>query len=119
MNALRAPIGQGYGLTETCAGATFTEPDDPNVGHVGPPLPCAYIKVCHGANYDEKDDCVSLSDNCKFLKEDYDCLLVPLNEWTWIAYYFLCKWFRFDENLIISRKSTAFSNFTEQKLYVM
>ncbi|CBI28468.3 hypothetical protein VitviT2T_018182 [Vitis vinifera] len=40
-----APIGQGYGLTETCAGATFTEPDDPNVGHVGPPLPCAYIKL--------------------------------------------------------------------------
>ncbi|XP_057461651.1 long chain acyl-CoA synthetase 8-like [Actinidia eriantha] len=40
-----APIGQGYGLTETCAGAAFTEWDDPSVGRVGPPLPCCYIKL--------------------------------------------------------------------------
>jgi len=41
----RAPIGQGYGLTETCAGAAFSEADDNSVGRVGPPLPCVYIKV--------------------------------------------------------------------------
>lgn len=41
----RAPIGQGYGLTETCAGAAFSEADDISVGRVGPPLPCCYIKV--------------------------------------------------------------------------
>lgn len=40
-----APIGQGYGLTETCAGATFTESDDTSVGRVGPPLPCCYVKL--------------------------------------------------------------------------
>ncbi|PSS16071.1 Long chain acyl-CoA synthetase [Actinidia chinensis var. chinensis] len=40
-----APIGQGYGLTETCAGAAFTEWDDPSVGRVGPPLPCCNIKL--------------------------------------------------------------------------
>ncbi|KAI3769520.1 hypothetical protein L6452_00626 [Arctium lappa] len=40
-----APIGQGYGLTETCAGAAFSEADDSSVGRVGPPLPCAYIKL--------------------------------------------------------------------------
>ncbi|KAI4364118.1 hypothetical protein MLD38_020251 [Melastoma candidum] len=40
-----APIGQGYGLTETCAGAAFTEYDDQNVGRVGPPLSCCYIKL--------------------------------------------------------------------------
>ncbi|XP_016462181.1 long chain acyl-CoA synthetase 8-like isoform X2 [Nicotiana tabacum] len=40
-----APIGQGYGLTETFAGAAFTESDDPSVGRVGPPLPCSYIKL--------------------------------------------------------------------------
>ncbi|KAL2317800.1 hypothetical protein Fmac_031676 [Flemingia macrophylla] len=39
-----APIGQGYGLTETCAGATFSDVDDTSVGRVGPPLPCSYIK---------------------------------------------------------------------------
>ncbi|KAA8526635.1 hypothetical protein F0562_008162 [Nyssa sinensis] len=40
-----APIGQGYGLTETFAGAAFTEWDDPSVGRVGPPLPCCHIKL--------------------------------------------------------------------------
>ncbi|XP_047971621.1 long chain acyl-CoA synthetase 8 isoform X2 [Salvia hispanica] len=40
-----APIGQGYGLTETCAGAAFSEADDISVGRVGPPLPCCYIKL--------------------------------------------------------------------------
>ncbi|XP_057857907.2 long chain acyl-CoA synthetase 9, chloroplastic isoform X1 [Cryptomeria japonica] len=40
-----APIGQGYGLTETCAGATFSEWDDTTVGRVGPPLPCCYVKL--------------------------------------------------------------------------
>ncbi|KAG7578723.1 AMP-dependent synthetase/ligase [Arabidopsis thaliana x Arabidopsis arenosa] len=40
-----SPIGQGYGLTETCAGATFSEWDDPAVGRVGPPLPCGYVKL--------------------------------------------------------------------------
>ncbi|XP_073065200.1 long chain acyl-CoA synthetase 8-like isoform X2 [Primulina eburnea] len=40
-----APIGQGYGLTETCAGAAFSEWDDPSVGRVGPPLPCCYVKL--------------------------------------------------------------------------
>lgn len=40
-----APVGQGYGLTETSAGAAFTEWDDLSVGRVGPPLPCCYIKL--------------------------------------------------------------------------
>ncbi|CAN4084533.1 unnamed protein product [Withania somnifera] len=40
-----APIGQGYGLTETFAGAAFSEWDDSSVGRVGPPLPCSYIKL--------------------------------------------------------------------------
>ncbi|MBA0566162.1 hypothetical protein Golob_011006, partial [Gossypium lobatum] len=38
------PIGQGYGLTETCAGGTFSEVDDTSVGRVGAPLPCSFIK---------------------------------------------------------------------------
>lgn len=41
----RAPIGQGYGLTETCAGGTFSEADDITVGRVGAPVPCSFIKV--------------------------------------------------------------------------
>ncbi|KAH9322114.1 hypothetical protein KI387_016753, partial [Taxus chinensis] len=42
---LGAPIVQGYGLTETCAGGTFSEWDDTTVGRVGPPLPCSYVKL--------------------------------------------------------------------------
>ncbi|KAG0470979.1 hypothetical protein HPP92_015525 [Vanilla planifolia] len=42
---LGAPIGQGYGLTETCAGGTFSEYDDTSVGRVGPPLPCSFVKL--------------------------------------------------------------------------
>ncbi|XP_022928374.1 long chain acyl-CoA synthetase 8 isoform X1 [Cucurbita moschata] len=40
-----ATIGQGYGLTETFAGAAFSEWDDTSVGRVGPPLPCCFIKL--------------------------------------------------------------------------
>ncbi|KAJ6880583.1 hypothetical protein NC652_033805 [Populus alba x Populus x berolinensis] len=40
-----AIIGQAYGLTETYAGAAYTEWDDPSVGRVGPPLPCCFIKL--------------------------------------------------------------------------
>ncbi|KAJ4766656.1 long chain acyl-CoA synthetase 9 [Rhynchospora pubera] len=42
---LGAPIGQGYGLTETCAGGAFSEYDDTSVGRVGAPLPCVYVKL--------------------------------------------------------------------------
>ncbi|KAF8753578.1 hypothetical protein HU200_011632 [Digitaria exilis] len=50
----RAPIGQGYGLTETCAGGTFSEYDDTSVGRVGAPLPCSYIK--QGIKYSDFTD---------------------------------------------------------------
>ncbi|KAJ9146309.1 hypothetical protein P3X46_028591 [Hevea brasiliensis] len=42
---LGAPIGQGYGLTETCAGGTFSEFDDSSVGRVGNPVPSSFIKL--------------------------------------------------------------------------
>ncbi|KAI4389770.1 hypothetical protein MLD38_001958 [Melastoma candidum] len=42
---LGSPIGQGYGLTETCAGGTFCDFDDTSVGRVGPPLPCSFVKL--------------------------------------------------------------------------
>ncbi|KAI5063158.1 hypothetical protein GOP47_0021705 [Adiantum capillus-veneris] len=40
-----APIGQAYGLTETCAGATFSEWEDISVGRVGPPAPHCCVKL--------------------------------------------------------------------------
>lgn len=44
-NCLDCPIVQGYGLTETSAGATLQDPDDIAVGVVGPPLVGLYIRV--------------------------------------------------------------------------
>jgi long-chain acyl-CoA synthetase len=38
-------VVQGYGMTESSAGATFQLQTDPNTGHVGPPLPCNEIKL--------------------------------------------------------------------------
>ncbi|XP_057953262.1 long chain acyl-CoA synthetase 8 [Malania oleifera] len=40
-----ARIAIGYGLTETFAGAGFSEWDDLSVGRVGPPLPCCNAKL--------------------------------------------------------------------------
>lgn len=40
-----APVGQGYGLTETVGAGTVTAPDDITVGRVGAPVPCCEIKL--------------------------------------------------------------------------
>lgn len=39
------PIGQGYGLTETCGGGTICRHDDFTTGRVGPPISCAEIRL--------------------------------------------------------------------------
>lgn len=39
------PIGQGYGLTETCAGGTLCNDWDQSTGRVGKPIPCCRIKL--------------------------------------------------------------------------
>ncbi|KAM5146180.1 long-chain-fatty-acid--CoA ligase 4 isoform 2-T5 [Mantella aurantiaca] len=39
------PVGQGYGLTETCGAGTITEVSDYSTGRVGAPLTCCEIKL--------------------------------------------------------------------------
>lgn len=39
------PVGQGYGLTETCGAGTITEVADISTGRVGAPLICCEIKL--------------------------------------------------------------------------
>uniref|UniRef100_A0AC34QRV8 AMP-dependent synthetase/ligase domain-containing protein n=1 Tax=Panagrolaimus sp. JU765 TaxID=591449 RepID=A0AC34QRV8_9BILA len=39
------PVFQGYGLTETCGGATLADPNDLTTGSVGPPLLCCEIML--------------------------------------------------------------------------
>jgi len=41
----RGLVFQGYGLTETSAGSCVSHADDPNAGHIGPPLPCVEVKL--------------------------------------------------------------------------
>eukprot|EP00310_Coccolithus_braarudii_P020572 CAMPEP_0183331580 /NCGR_PEP_ID=MMETSP0164_2-20130417/921_1 /TAXON_ID=221442 /ORGANISM="Coccolithus pelagicus ssp braarudi, Strain PLY182g" /LENGTH=788 /DNA_ID=CAMNT_0025500093 /DNA_START=25 /DNA_END=2391 /DNA_ORIENTATION=+ len=43
--ALDCPLVQGYGLTETCAGATIQMPDDMSIGIAGTPLSCIEIAL--------------------------------------------------------------------------
>ena len=38
-------VFEGYGQTECTAGSNLTLPGDFVPGHVGPPLPCNYIKL--------------------------------------------------------------------------
>ncbi|XP_055798581.1 long-chain-fatty-acid--CoA ligase 4-like isoform X2 [Salvelinus fontinalis] len=39
------PVGQGYGLTETCGAGTITEVADYSTGRVGAPLICCEVKL--------------------------------------------------------------------------
>lgn len=39
------PVGQGYGLTETCGAGTITEVTDYSTGRVGAPLICCELKL--------------------------------------------------------------------------
>uniref|UniRef100_A0A183C491 long-chain-fatty-acid--CoA ligase n=1 Tax=Globodera pallida TaxID=36090 RepID=A0A183C491_GLOPA len=39
------PVVQGYGLTETCGGATLADENDLSTGSVGPPLRCCEIRL--------------------------------------------------------------------------
>ena len=43
--SLGCNVHEGYGQTESTAGATFTLPGETLAGHVGPPLPCNIVKV--------------------------------------------------------------------------
>ncbi|KAM7000636.1 long-chain-fatty-acid--CoA ligase 4 [Tautogolabrus adspersus] len=51
------PVGQGYGLTETCGAGTITEVADISTGRVGSPLLCCEIKLRDWAEggYTSKD----------------------------------------------------------------
>uniref|UniRef100_A0A7N6F649 long-chain-fatty-acid--CoA ligase n=1 Tax=Anabas testudineus TaxID=64144 RepID=A0A7N6F649_ANATE len=42
---LCCPVGQGYGLTETCGAGTISEVWDYNTGRVGAPLVCSEIRL--------------------------------------------------------------------------
>ena len=48
------PMGQGYGLTETCAGLTLQDLNDPRSGIAGVPIPCVEVKVVSCSEINDK-----------------------------------------------------------------
>lgn len=48
------PMGQGYGLTETCAGLTLQDIDDDRAGIAGVPIPCVEVKVVSCSEINDK-----------------------------------------------------------------
>jgi len=48
------PVGQGYGLTETCGAGTIQEVTDRSTGRVGAPLQCCEVKL---VNWEEGNYC--------------------------------------------------------------
>lgn len=51
-----AKVIQGYGMTENAAAATVMNPEDPTVGHNGPPLPCCEVKLVDVDEMDYRSD---------------------------------------------------------------
>lgn len=88
-----SPIGQGYGLTETCAGGTFSEFDDTSVARVGAPLPCSFIKVRGDNGYFSY---MCITDNFlkvilpKRKKESFEILIMTCSFLEAFIYPFLC-----------------------------
>ncbi|KNC48392.1 long-chain-fatty-acid-CoA ligase 3 [Thecamonas trahens ATCC 50062] len=50
-----APLGQGYGATETCSTGTITHPDDPETNVVGAPIMCCEFKLVDWEQYTNAD----------------------------------------------------------------
>ena len=48
------PMGQGYGLTETCAGLTLQDLNDSRAGIAGVPIPCVEVKMVSCAEINDK-----------------------------------------------------------------
>lgn len=59
------PVGQGYGLTETCAGLTLQDMGDPRVGIAGVPIPCVEVKVVSCTEINDKGGLPYLSTDRK------------------------------------------------------
>lgn len=54
--ALDCPLVQGYGLTETCAGATIQMPDDPSIGIAGTPLSSVELTLHSEPDFKDAQD---------------------------------------------------------------
>mmetsp|Transcript_2515 Transcript_2515/g.5541 ORF Transcript_2515/g.5541 Transcript_2515/m.5541 type:complete len:716 (-) Transcript_2515:55-2202(-) len=59
------PVGQGYGLTETCAGLTLQDVKDDRCGIAGAPIPCVEVKMVSCPEINDKAGLPYLSSDRK------------------------------------------------------
>lgn len=64
------PFGQGYGLTETCAGLSVQDMNDERAGIVGAPIPCVEVKVVSCPEINDKAGLPYLSSDRKDVNGD-------------------------------------------------
>ncbi|KAL7858525.1 hypothetical protein AOLI_G00186270 [Acnodon oligacanthus] len=115
---LRAALGcqflEGYGQTECTAGCTITLSGDWTAGHVGPPLPCNYVKLVDVAemNYlavnGEGEICVKGPNVFKGYFKDPEMTDEALDQDGWVHTGDIGKWLPNGTLKIIDRKKHIF-----------
>ncbi|XP_049722602.1 long-chain-fatty-acid--CoA ligase 1-like isoform X4 [Elephas maximus indicus] len=115
---LRAALGcqfyEGYGQTECAAGCCLTVPGDWTAGHVGPPMPCSYVKLVdveemnYVAAQGEGEVCVKGADVFKGYWKDPAKTAEALDKDGWLHTGDIGKWLPNGTLKIIDRKKHIF-----------
>ncbi|KAF5897418.1 long-chain-fatty-acid--CoA ligase 1 isoform X1, partial [Clarias magur] len=115
---LRAALGcqfyEGYGQTECTAGCSMSLPGDWTAGHVGPPLPCNYIKLIdvaemsYYADNGEGEVCVKGPNVFQGYLKDPEKTAEAIDEDGWLHTGDIGKWLPNGTLKIIDRKKHIF-----------
>ncbi|XP_049722615.1 long-chain-fatty-acid--CoA ligase 1 isoform X2 [Elephas maximus indicus] len=115
---LRAALGcqfyEGYGQTECAAGCCLTVPGDWTAGHVGPPMPCSYVKLVdveemnYVAAQGEGEVCVKGANVFKGYWKDPAKTAEALDKDGWLHTGDIGKWLPNGTLKIIDRKKHIF-----------
>ncbi|KAM5192103.1 long-chain-fatty-acid--CoA ligase 1 isoform 1-T4 [Mantella aurantiaca] len=115
---LRAALGcqfyEGYGQTECTAGCSLSIPGDWTAGHVGPPMPCNYVKLVdveemnYFATKGEGEVCVKGANVFQGYLKDDEKTAEALDKDGWLHTGDIGKWLPNGTLKIIDRKKHIF-----------
>ncbi|KPP61553.1 long-chain-fatty-acid--CoA ligase 5-like, partial [Scleropages formosus] len=118
LNFLRASLGcqifEAYGQTECTASCTFSLPGDSSAGHVGPPIPCNFVKLVdvEEMNYfssnGEGEVCIKGRNVFKGYLKDPERTAEALDKDGWLHTGDIGKWLPNGVLKIIDRKKNIF-----------